>query len=136
MWKTINTFYNRYRELVLYGCIGCSGVALDFLIFAGLTKVGIYYQLANIVSVSVGISNNFFWNTFCNFKKTDRFWRRLIKFYMVGFLGLAISSLSLYLFIDVAKAPTLLAKLVVIVFVTLIQFNLNRLFTFRNYTLE
>ena len=63
---------NRYRELILYCLIGCTGATLDFVIYAVLTEwAGLHYQLANFISISFGIVNNFFWNYFFNFKTHD-----------------------------------------------------------------
>ena len=54
------TILKSYKELIVYCIIGGTGATLDFLIYSLLTKeVGIHYQIANIVSVSAGIINNF-----------------------------------------------------------------------------
>ena len=55
------TILKSYKELIVYCIIGGTGATLDFLIYSLLTKeAGIHYQIANIVSVSAGIINNFF----------------------------------------------------------------------------
>ncbi len=122
----------RYREFVVYGLIGGSGVTLDCLVFAGLVYgAGWHYQLANAVSVSCGICNNFFLNAFLNFRRTDRLWLRFLSFYCVGLLGLGVSAALLWLFVGVLGWPELLSKLVIIFVVTVLQFTLNKCVTFR-----
>lgn len=122
----------KYRELIVYCMIGCMGAGLDFLIYVFLTRgVGMHYQLANFLSVSFGIINNFFWNCYFNFKTRDRVLKRLASFYSVGMFGWALSAGCLWLFIEKMSINSLLAKLATIFFVTVVQFCLNKFITFR-----
>lgn len=122
----------RYEHFIKYCMIGVTGALLDFIIFSVLTQVnGLFYQYANIISVSVGIINNFFLNAWLNFKTGDRLWLRLMSFYGVGMIGMGGSAILLYIFIELLALPTLLAKLVIIAIITLVQFTLNKFITFR-----
>ncbi len=122
----------RIREFLLYCIIGCSGVFLDFLIFTILcTGFEWHYQLANAIGVTCGICNNFFLNAIFNFKRTDRLFLRFLSFYGVGLTGLAISAALLWLFIDRFSFPVIISKLMIIFIVTLVQFTLNKLITFK-----
>jgi putative flippase GtrA len=126
-------YYRNYSVLINYCIIGCSGVGLDFITFVVLTShFGIFYQYANFISISCGIINNFILNAFFNFKKTNHFFYRMLSFYMVGMIGWAISSLLLYLLIERLSFSAVLAKLVIIFIITVIQFSLNKLITFRS----
>lgn len=121
-----------YRELIVYCIIGGTGATLDFIIYSLLTKgVGIHYQVANIVSVSAGIINNFFWNYYCNFKAKDKLLKRLGSFYTVGMFGCMLSALLLWIFIERFGITPIVAKLGTIVFVTVVQFLLNKFVTFK-----
>lgn len=123
---------NRYRELILYCLIGCTGATLDFVIYAVLTEwVGLHYQLANFISISFGIVNNFFWNYFFNFKTHDHLLVRLASFYCVGMFGWSLSAGCLWLFIEQLRLNVLVAKLGTIAFVTIVQFCLNKFITFK-----
>ena len=122
----------RYRELFLYCLIGCTGATLDFIAYAALTeRCGWYYQVANFVSVSCGIINNFFLNYFFNFKTRDNLFVRLSSFYFVGMFGWALSAGCLWLLIEKLQVNVLIAKLGTIFLVTIIQFCLNKFITFR-----
>jgi len=124
--------YTRYRELIVYCMIGCTGASLDFIIYACLARgAGFHYQLANFLSVSFGIVNNFFLNRHFNFKVKDRIGARLASFYAVGMFGWALSAVLLWLFIELMALNALVAKLGTIVFVTAVQFCLNKFITFR-----
>ncbi len=136
MFSLVTTFLRKYRELVVYCMIGCTGAGLDFVVYALLTSVaGLHYQLANFLSVSFGIVNNFFWNYFFNFKTKDRMLLRLGSFYAVGMFGWALSACCLLLFIEFFGLHSLIAKLGTIFIVTIVQFCLNKFITFRK-TLE
>ncbi|MBQ8124304.1 MAG: GtrA family protein [Kiritimatiellae bacterium] len=124
--------FEKYRQLIVYCIIGCTGATFDFLVYAILTNaMGMHYQIANFLSVSFGIINNFFWNCYFNFKTKDRILRRLASFYSVGMFGWALSAGSLWLLIAVMGLNTLVAKLGTIFFVTVVQFCLNKFITFR-----
>ena len=132
MLKFTIMMLRKYRELVVYCMIGCTGAGLDFAIYALLTAVaGLHYQVANFLSVSFGIVNNFFWNYFFNFKAKNRMWLRLGSFYAVGMFGWALSAGCLWLFIECLGLNSLVAKLGTIAFVTIVQFCLNKFITFK-----
>ncbi len=127
----VRKLWEKSREFVVYCLIGGSGVALDCILFTTLVYGGEWhYQIANILSVSCGIFNNFFWNAFFNFKRTDHLWLRFLSFYSVGLIGLSISAGLLWLLIEFLAWNELLAKLTIIFIVTIVQFTLNKLITF------
>lgn len=137
MKKVMVQLFEKYRELIVYCMIGCTGAALDFVIYALLTHCfGVHYQLANFLSVSFGIINNFFLNRHFNFKIKDRMGARLLSFYSVGMFGWAMSATLLWLFIGRMGLNTLVAKLSTIVFVTVVQFCLNKFITFKKKELD
>ena len=132
MLDIIKLLFAKYRQLVVYCMIGCTGATLDFVVYALLTNVaGMHYQLANFLSVSFGIINNFFWNCYFNFKTKDKILKRLVSFYSVGMFGWALSAGCLWLFIEVMSINVLIAKLGTIFFVTVVQFCLNKFITFK-----
>lgn len=118
------------RYLVLYCCIGVCGVCVDVVLFMLLTYVGVAYLLANCFSVCSGIVLNFFLNAHFNFHKTDKRLNRFLKFFSVGMIGLLISSLCLYIFVEQMRFESNCAKLISIFIVTCFQFVSNRFITF------
>ena len=126
-----------FRQLVLYCLIGCTGATLDFLVYTVLvSSAGLYYQVANLLSVSIGIINNFFLNYFFNFKVRGGIWARLGSFYAIGMIGWALSAACLWLGVDVIGLNAVGAKLISIVFVTILQFLLNKFFTFKKSSIK
>ena len=132
MKELIRNLYNKFRNLVLYGVIGCSSALLDFLIFTILTEVfDVYYLVANCISVTCGLTNSFVLNRKYNFKVTDKTLKRAIMFFAVGYCGLALNSTLLYLFINFTHFITPIAKLCAMAIEVLLQFIVNSLVTFK-----
>lgn len=124
--------YSKYRNLILYGIIGGLSVSIDFAVFGLLTHFfPEYYLLANIVSVNCGIINSFLMNRHFNFKVKNKSVFRFMVFYIVGMIGLLISSGMLYLMVNMADMNLLVSKVATIFVVTLFQFTLNKNVTFR-----
>lgn len=132
MINFVKKMLKQHRQFVMYCVIGGTGVCLDFIVYYCLTQLcGVYYQWANVIGVSCGICNNFFWNAFFNFKQKDHLFLRFCSFYCVGFLGLGVSAFLLWLLIGVMGWNELIAKVLIIFVVTVIQFTLNKCCTFR-----
>lgn len=124
--------YRKFRNLILYGIIGCFTSGLDFAVFTLLSKyVGLYYLLANCISVLVGITTSFCLNRAYNFKVKDRTKQRFAIFLTVGLCGLCMSNLILWLGIDRMHGEELPVKLASIVLVVFFQFLLNKFVTFK-----
>lgn len=127
----LNSIYSNFRELILYGIIGCVSSTLDFLVFTILFEHGIYYVYANCISVIVGIVTSFTLNRKYNFKVKDKTIKRFITFLAIGLGGMLVSNAILYLCIDKYELSALLSKLFSIGLVVLCQFLLNKFITFK-----
>jgi putative flippase GtrA len=120
------------RQFVFYCAIGLTGATLDFLLYCALVHwCRLHHQPANLISVSCGIANNFWLNALFNFRVRDRLWARFATFYAVGCFGIALSALMLYLGIDRLNMDKTLAKLATVALVVIVQYNLNRILSFR-----
>ena len=130
--KLVTSLYSKFRNLILYGIIGCCTASLDFLIFTGLTQcTSIHYIIANVISCSTGILCSFLLNRKYNFKVTDHTMRRMVVFFSVGVFGLFLSSVILHFCVDDLNWGELISKLTSIVIVVIIQFFLNKYISFR-----
>ena len=129
--KVISLFY-RFRNLILYGIIGCFCAALDCCIYTLLCHYEVIpYLWANVISTHVGIFTSFFLNRSYNFKVKDKVPQRFLSFYAVGLAGLGLSSIMLWLMVDKGGLNELVCKLITIVVVALLQFLLNKYITFK-----
>ena len=128
----LKSLYKKYRSLILYAFIGGACAALDFCVYTLLCYFSIVpYLWANIISTNIGIFTSFALNRSINFKVKDKTPLRFVSFYLVGLIGLGISSLMLYTMVGLAGWNEMVCKLISIVVVALIQFILNKFITFR-----
>lgn len=122
----------RNRQFVLYCIIGASGVTLDFLVYSILLRTGtLQYQAANACGYISGTLLSFFLNARFNFKVQDRMAERLLSFCLVAFLGWVASAGTLYLLVHRAGFDKYLSKLATLAIAVGLQYNLNRLISFR-----
>ena len=120
------------RQFVLYCIIGLSGAMLDFLVYSALVKWGgVHYQIANAIGYTSGTLLSFTLNVLFNFKTRDWLPLRFLSFCAVAFIGWACSAGILYVTVGVLKLDKYVAKLATMAVVVLLQYNLNRLVSFR-----
>ena len=130
--ECIKVIYCKFRNLILYGIIGSFTSFLDFCVFTLLSQyIGIFYLIANCVSVIVGITASFTLNRAYNFRVKDKMKQRFLTFLLVGLFGLLLSNLILWLGIDKLNGDETVVKLASIVLVVGFQFLLNKFVTFK-----
>lgn len=120
-----------FIQLLKYILIGVLGLIVDFGIYGLLTHLQMNVELANVISSSCGIINNFLWNSFINFRVYDRFFLRFISYFLIGQLTTIFTTFSLFIFVDKLGFDNLLVKIAATFVATLIQFIINKLITFR-----
>jgi putative flippase GtrA len=130
-------FIPRNRQFLLYCVIGASGVLLDFCTYSLLLNTAAFnYQAANAAGYAAGTLLSFFLNAHFNFQTRDRLPLRLLLFSTVALLGWTASAVLLYLMVARFGVNKYWAKLGTLVVVLLLQFNLNRLISFRKTQLQ
>ncbi len=124
--------YRKYEKFINYVLIGLTGIAVDVGIFLFLYNIaGVSAVIANLISGSMAITNNFVWNALLNFKKTDRIIKRFVSFSAIGVIGMLITTLIIYLGADLLGMNANIVKLVTQAIVVAAQFNLNKKISFR-----
>jgi putative flippase GtrA len=124
------------KQFVIYCLIGVSGLLLDFVLFYVMIKyLDWHYQFANIISATIGITNNYWLNRNYNFKVRDRPWARFIRFFLVAFLGLFVMSGLLYILVEVYIIDEFFAKGLAVIMVALMQYYLNKRYSFASFRL-
>lgn len=116
-----------FRQLVIYCLIGGLGLVVDFGIFWLLKQTSLNVELANFISSSCGLINNFFWNSFLNFKVHDHLFRRFIEYYLVGQITTLFTTACLYIFTTVLGFDSFVVKVISTFIATMIQFIINKL---------
>ncbi|MFG2279044.1 GtrA family protein [Streptomyces asoensis] len=119
------------RQLITYALVGGSGVLLDLGAFLLLYNVaGLHEQVANVLSTSLGITNNFVLNALFTFGKRDRLLLRWLRFYSVGLTGIALTFVLLAVFSRGLGIDPNLVKAGSLPLVLVFQFALNRKWSF------
>lgn len=132
MKSFINNLYSKFRNLILYGIIGCCSSGLDFLLYTLFVSVfGWHYILSNCISVLAGITTSFTLNRNFNFKVKDKTRKRFAIFLTVGLCGMMLSNLILYVCISMMSLNKIISKLLSIVIVVFFQFFVNKYVTFK-----
>jgi putative flippase GtrA len=131
-----------------YALVGALGAVIDFsvlnlLIFGAGWNSDLGTLLANVVSTSAAILSNFFWNRLWTFSDAQdpSAGKQLTKFVLVSLSGLVINTAIFFVTYHLILTPILpagiavqLAKVTAIGLVLFWNFNLNRLWTFRQPT--
>lgn len=125
-----------FIQLVKYVLIGVLGLVIDFGAYTILTYFKVNVEVANIISSTCGIINNFFWNSYINFKVHNRLLLRFISYFLVGQITTVFTTVSLFIFVTKLGFPHLIVKAVATFIATLIQFMINKVITFRKSTKE
>ncbi|MEU5121015.1 GtrA family protein [Streptomyces asoensis] len=119
------------RQLITYALVGGSGVLLDLGAFLLLYNVaGLHEQVANVLSTSLGITNNFVLNALFTFGKRDRLLLRWLRFYSVGLTGIALTFVLLAVCSRGLDIDPNLVKAGSLPLVLVFQFALNRKWSF------
>jgi UDP-galactopyranose mutase len=119
------------KEIILYALIGLCCATLDSVVFLFLRKIGINLYVSNFISVNLGIISSFLLNTFVNFKVKDKLKIRAVKFFAVGYGGLALSMLIMHIGVDILNGREMFIKILSVFIVAAVQFTINKLFTFK-----
>lgn len=120
-----------FIQLVKYVLIGILGLVVDFGVYTILTHFKMNVEIANIISSTCGIINNFFWNSYANFKVHDRLILRFISYFLVGQITTIFTTISLFIFATKMGFLHLIVKIIATFVATLIQFIINKIITFR-----
>lgn len=100
----INYFSNRYVPFryFLYSIIGCIGLTLQFIILYLFTYlINLEFIYSNMIAIVIAMTLNFFLNnisTFFDIKiKKENYFEKLLKFYLICFVGIIINYSVFYL---------------------------------------
>ncbi len=127
------------KRFLKFAVVGTSGTVVDFgLLNFGILVLGLSKALANTISFSVAVMNNFLWNRLWTFPETRSlpFMGQLWKFFLVSVGGYILNQ-AIFLGLDhffLYRLGTLgynLAKAVATLVVLFWNFGVNRIWTYR-----
>lgn len=120
-------------QFAKFAVVGVFNTAIDFAVYLVLTRIfGLYFLLANIISVITAMTFSFFINKKWTFRNADhRVKTQYLKFAVINLGSLILNNVFVYLFIQSWHLYDLLAKFIVIVITLNWNFWLNKYWTFR-----
>lgn len=119
-----------FTQLAKYLSLGGLGAGVDSMVFVILNQVGVRPVIANTISTLFGIAVSYGLNSKYTFNQNQYSRRSATKFLIVGLVGLVFSNITLWLLIEILDMKPILAKVVTLPLVALIQFTLNKMWTF------
>jgi putative flippase GtrA len=128
----VKEIFFRNRQFIFYCVIGASGVGLHSLLYCVLVKIELLpIQAANAIGYTSGTLLTFFLNAKFNFKTKDKIPLRLLSFGSVAFIGWSVSAAMLYWLVNRLGMNNIFSLFPTLFVVVLLQYNLNRLLSFR-----
>ena len=119
-------------QIIKFIIIGFSNLGISLLIYYILIFFKIDYQISNIFAFIFGSINGYFWNKKWVFKKNGDIKNTLVKFYITYLFTWLISSILLYVWIEIFKLSNLIAPILNLFITTPINYILNKKWVFIN----
>ena len=120
-------------RFVRFGIVGCSGMIVDFGV-TWLCKEKFRWNkyLSNSLGFVLAATNNYIWNRLWTFQsQSEAVAREYVSFVIIAIVGLGINNTIIYLLHERLHLNFYLSKLIAIGCVTLWNFTMNYVFTFR-----
>lgn len=120
-------------RFIRFGIVGCSGMMVDFGV-TWLCKEKFRWNkyLSNSLGFVLAATNNYIWNRLWTFQsQSEAVAREYVSFVIIAIIGLGINNTIIYLLHERLHLNFYLSKLIAIGCVTLWNFTMNYVFTFR-----
>lgn len=120
-------------QFIKFSVIGVSNTLVNIAVYSIVVFLNPeLYLFGNALGWALGVLNSYFWNNRYVFKDaTSKAPTKLAKMYASYAVGLAVSTLLLYLYVDILNIQELIAYLLTIVFTVPINFLLNKFWAFK-----
>jgi putative flippase GtrA len=120
-------------RFVRFGIVGASGMIVDFGV-TWLCKEKLRWNkyLSNSLGFILAATNNYCWNRLWTFQSASReVAREYTSFVLISLVGLGLNNLIIYLLHEKLRLNLYLSKLMALGCVTIWNFSMNYVFTFR-----
>ncbi len=128
-------FFQKYpasKQLIKFFIVGVSNTALDFIIYAALTRIfHLYYLVSATISFIFSVTWSFNLNRRWTFKVKRRLVTQYATFFFVNAIVLLLNISILYVLVDCLGIYDLLAKVIASVILGIFNFTINKFWTFR-----
>ena len=125
----LNALFNQF---VKFGIVGLSNVFVQLTMYYLLLYADVHYIIAYIISFITSVLNAYFWNNRYVFKNSDStFWNKFIKVYISYFITFLLTTVLLYLCVEVLELSKIIAPIIILFITTPINFVLNKSWAFK-----
>lgn len=119
-------------QFVKFGMVGVSNAIVLLAVYYTMLYFGIHYIVAYTIGFVLSVLNAYFWNNRFVFKESrSSFWYKLMKVYASYITTFVLSTVLLYLWVDVLGVSDKVAPVINICITTPINFMMNKLWAFK-----
>lgn len=121
------------KQFFKFGIVGVSNTLISLGCYYLLVYLGAHYLLANAVGFVLSVCNSYFWNSRYVFKDKNEHngWRAFIKVFFSYGVSFCLSSVLMFLFVQVLEISKYLAPILRLVFTIPLNFVMNKLWAFK-----
>ena len=120
------------NKFVKFGLVGVLNTLINWIIFALLNFIGVYYIVANVIAYVIATANSYIWNSKWVFKYNGKNKKeRTAKFVILNLIGLGLNTGILYLLVDMVGFNKLIALVITTGIVMIINYIVNKLWVFK-----
>lgn len=115
-----------------FALVGVANTLIDMGVFALLAQLmGVNVYLSQCISYSAGVLNSYIFNRSWTFKTKEHFWSpALLRFLVLNFIMLALSTVIIWVFYDLLSVHKLIAKCISVPITMILNFLASRLWVF------
>ena len=118
-------------RFIKFALVGVMNTLLNWSIFFILTKVELYYIVANVIAYLIATIHSYFWNSIWVFKYNNGSKiKSSIKFIVLNIIGLLINTIILYVLVDIFNINKLISLVLTTVIVMIINYVANKVWVF------
>ena len=119
-------------QFMKFIALGVINTLISLIVIYLLMKFGVNYRLSNLIGYIAGLINSFIFNKIWVFKTRKNLFKEIFNFSVVFGLCYSVQYLILLLMVEEYSLNKYFSQLIAMGFYTVLNFILNRIFTFKN----
>ncbi len=119
-------------QFMKFIALGVMNTLISLIVIYLLMKFGVNYRLSNLIGYIAGLINSFIFNKIWVFKTRKNLFKEIFNFSVVFGLCYSVQYLILLLMVEEYSLNKYFSQLIAMGFYTVLNFILNRIFTFKN----
>lgn len=120
------------NKFIKFGLVGVLNTLINWIIFALLNFVGVYYIVANVIAYAIATANSYIWNSKWVFKYNGKDKKETTaKFIILNLIGLALNTAILYFLVDILSLNKLVGLVITTAIVMVINYIANKIWVFK-----